>query len=126
MTRIRFDSLTVGELVHRFANMAIEQDGAEKESAVGNITKVNRLFKQMEAVEVELRRRPGDQRRALLALFDHPNMQVRLKAAKATLAVAPKEARKMLESIAVSHWYPQAGDAGVCLDMLDLGAFVPE
>jgi hypothetical protein len=74
----------------------------------------------------ELKARPGDQRRALLPLFEHPNMQVRLKAAKATLAIAPKEARQMLESIAASTWQPQAGDAGMSLENLDCGVYVPE
>src|SRR5262249_46404110 len=67
----------------------------------------------------------GDQRRALLPLYDHPNAQVRLKAVKATLAVAPERARRMLEIIADSREYPQAGDAGMTIDALDQGIFKP-
>ncbi len=52
-------------------------------------------------------------------------MQVRVNAAKATLAVAPQQARQMLQAIADSQWQPQAGDAGMCLWNLDRGVFVP-
>lgn len=73
----------------------------------------------------ELKRREGDERSALLRLFGHPNMQVRLQAAKKTLAVAPVEARAQLEAIAASKWFPQAGDAGMSLWNLDNGVFKP-
>ena len=79
----------------------------------------------MEVVRDELKRRPGDQRRALLALYQHPNMQVRLKAAVSTLAVSPQPARDVVESIARSRQQPQAGDAGMLLRGLDDGSFVP-
>jgi hypothetical protein len=76
-------------------------------------------------VEEELKARDGDQRRALLDLYDHPNAQVRLNAAKATLAVAPESARRMLQTMADSREFPQAGDAGMTLDSLDRGIFKP-
>ena len=38
-------------------------------------------------------------RLALLRLFDHQNMQVRLQAAKWSLGVAPKAARHVIEEI---------------------------
>jgi hypothetical protein len=79
----------------------------------------------MQHVVDELRVRKGDQRRALLALYDHPSVQVRLKAAKATLAVAPLEARAALEAIRASNWQPQALDAGMSLRNLDNGVFKP-
>jgi len=80
----------------------------------------------MKAVDEELKRRAGDQRRALLALYNHPNMQVRLMAAKLTLAVAPDAARQMLRQIQEWGRQPQAGDAGMCLWTLDEGIFVPK
>ncbi len=80
----------------------------------------------MDAINKELKSRPGDERRALLSLLTHPNMQVRLKAAKATLAIAPIEARRVIEAIAAMTWPPQSGDAGMCLTMLDRGIFVPD
>ena len=121
MTKGKLHTLTVDQLTARFAKIGIAQDKAEDDNA-----KYTRLFEQMEAVEQELKSRPGDPRWALLSLYNHRNMQVRLKAAKATLAIAPKEARQMIESIAASSWFPQAGDAGMCLTMLDRGIFVPE
>jgi hypothetical protein len=69
--------------------------------------------------------REGDQRRTLLNLYNHPNMNVRVKAAKATLAVSPKGARQLLEEIQASKWQPQALDAGMCLWALDQGIFKP-
>ena len=76
MKRVNLQRLTVDELVQRFASLALEQDDALLDS---NISKVNCLFWKLEAVEAELKAREGDQRRALLKLYDHPNAQVRLK-----------------------------------------------
>ena len=91
----------------------------------GETTKFNRLFARMMDVSNELKSRDGDQRVQLLQLFSHPNMQVRLQAAKLTMAVAPVEARAQLEAIAASKWFPQAGDAGMSLWNLDNGVFKP-
>ena len=114
--------LSTEELVNRFVEIGVGQDQAifrDDNSAF------NRLFGRMDAVEQELKRRAGDQRRALMPLYGHPNMQVRLMAAKSTLAVAPEQARRMLEAIADLGWQPQAGDAGMCLWNLDRGVFNP-
>lgn len=123
MRKNNLQGISEAELVARFAAIGVEHDNALLND---EIRKFNRLFDQMVAIEAELRRRPGDQRRMLLSLFDHPNMQVRLNAAKATLAVAPEAARQMLQVIADSQWYPQAGDAGMCLVNLDRGIFAPD
>lgn len=122
MKRTNLRDMTVDQLVERFTAIALDQDKAllRRQHAT-----FNRLFDAMEAVKQELKARDGDQRRALLRLFDHPNAQVRLKAVKATLAVAPERARRMLEAIAASREYPQAGEAGMSLDNLDAGIFKP-
>lgn len=122
MKRVDLAEMTVDELVERFAALALGQDQADLED---DIPKFTRLFWQMEEVEGELKSRQGDQRRALTHLYEHRNAQVRLCAAKATLAVAPQEARKLLETIAKSHEFPQAGDAGMSLLNLDRGIFKP-
>lgn len=110
------------DLVALFAKVTVGQD----EALLGNqIAKFNRLFGVMTEIADELKSRDGDQRSALLSLFGYPNMQVRLQAAKLTLAVAPVEARRLLEAIASSKWFPQAGDAGMCLSFLDDGTFKP-
>jgi len=114
--------MTVDQLVERFTAIALDQD---KALLRGEYAKFNRLFDEMEAVKQELKSRDGDQRQALLRLYDHPNAQVRLKAVKATLAVAPEAARRMLQVIADSRENPQAGEAGMSLDNLDRGIFKP-
>ena len=110
------------ELVGRFISLCVEQD---YELEGGNIPRVNALFDDIEAVKHELKARPGDQRRALISLYQHENMQVRLKAANATLAIAPEAARKALEEIKASGWLPQSADASGSLWALDEGIFKP-
>jgi hypothetical protein len=122
MKRDDLRDMTVEQLVEQFAAIGLDQDLAIRKDDNARFT---RLFWQMEAVEEELKTRKGDQRQALLQLYHHANTQVRLAAAKATLAVAPGAARRTLEAIASSRDYPQAGDAGMCLDNLDHGIFKP-
>jgi hypothetical protein len=122
MRRVNLKAMTTEQLVQRFMELGVQQDA---ELSAYNTTAFNRLFDQMDDVKQELKARENDQRRALMPLYDHPNAQVRLKAAVATLAVAPQAARRMLEIIANSREYPQAGDAGMTLRQLDRGAFKP-
>ena len=123
MTQPSLRSMTVDQLVERFATLGVEQDRA---IAADDNPKYKRVYDQMSAVRDELRSRPGDQRKALLTLVDYPNMQVRLRAAQYALAVAPEVARRTIEAIAASTWPPQCYDARNCLRMLDEGKFVPE
>jgi Domain of unknown function (DUF2019) len=122
MRRADLKSMTVDQLVDRFAEIGVAQDQAE---LMGEIGKFNRLYGQMDDVDQELRRRGREARLALLQLFDHPNMQVRLKAAKRTLGVSPQKARQVIEAISESNWFPQAGEAGMTLSNLDSGFFKP-
>jgi hypothetical protein len=116
MKKIELSAMSVEILVKRFAEITRSQDQA---LLVGQIAKFNRLYDRMMEVHDELKSRPGDQRIALLGLFDFPNMQVRLQAAKLTKEVAPLEARAQLQAIADSKWFPQAGDAGMSLSFMD-------
>jgi hypothetical protein len=120
--RLTLQDLSVDQLLERFTAIALQQDQA---LLMDEIARFNKLYDEMDAVKIELKRRPGDQRRALLALYDHPNIQVRLKAAVGTLAVEPAPARELLQTIASSREYPQAGDAGMTLVNLDRGIFKP-
>jgi hypothetical protein len=122
MTRLRLQDLTTAQLVKRFEEITLAQGEALLED---RLAEFSRLFQQMRGVLDELRVRDGDQREALLPLYEHPNAQVRLKAAKNTLAVAPKEALKVIQAIANSGEYPQAGEAGMCLWNLERGVFKP-
>ena len=114
--------MSVIELVERFTALAIAQYQAELQS---DIAKQNKLIKQGWAVADELKGRAGDQRSALLTLYDHSNIQVRLNAARLTLAVATAAARAVVQEIADSKKYPQAMDAGMCLSALDQGISKP-
>jgi hypothetical protein len=123
MKPVKLQELTINELVGRFVDLGIAQDKAE---LYGEISKYNGLFKEMTAVDEELRARGREARLALLTLYDHPNMQVRVKAAIKTLGVAPEAARKVLEAIRASKWQPQAMDAGMILRGLDDGEYKPD
>lgn len=120
--KIQLDAMSVDQLAERFAAVTVAQDNA---ILGGENAKFNRLYDRMKEVSDELKGRPGDQRRALMALFEYSNMQVQLQAAKFTLAVAPPEARRKLEAIADSQRFSQAGDAGMSLFNLDRGIFKP-
>jgi hypothetical protein len=120
--RRRLASLATDELVKQFARLAMQQDVCLLEN---DIAGANRRYRQMRDISDELKARPGDKRRALTSLYDHQNMQVRVNAAKNTLAVAPHAARKQLEAVVASKWQPYAGDAGMCLIALDRGIFKP-
>jgi hypothetical protein len=77
-------ALSVNELVDRFATTGVAQYKAlDEEDGAG----YKKLFYQMVDVQKELKGRLGDERRALVLLFDYPNMQVRLMAAKYALTV---------------------------------------
>jgi hypothetical protein len=122
MTARKLQAFSIAELVERFVQLGIAQDEADLD---GDIARYNRLYKAIDLVREELKMRPDDQRVALLSLYGHANMQVRLIAAKSTLAVAPAAARRQLQLIADSKHYPQAGSAGVSLLNLDRGIFKP-
>ncbi|MGN6771199.1 MAG: DUF2019 domain-containing protein [Rhizobiaceae bacterium] len=115
-------SLTDAELAERFAQNGI----AQSEALLRNSSKrFNRIFDENSKIIDELKGRPGDARSALISLYGHRNYQVRLNAAQATLSIAPDQARRQIEEIASSKHFPQAGDAGMCLWMLDEGMFKP-
>jgi hypothetical protein len=114
--------MTNEELIEQFVASCLGQFQAELES---NIKKQNEFITHWMAIAAELKNRPGDERSALVKLYDHPNIQVRLNAARLTLAVAPVAARQVVETIAASRKYPQAGDAGMCLWTIEQGIFTP-
>jgi len=59
------------------------------------------------------------------ALFGHPKMQVRLAAARANLAIDYIAARRELQDVADSKWYPQAAEAIMALRNIDSGFYRP-
>jgi Domain of unknown function (DUF2019) len=116
-------NLTAEQLLEMFVALGVDQDKAENKD---DRPSVKRLFWEIQDLVTEMKSRPGDQRRMLTSLYGYPNMNVRLKAAKATLAVAPQAARQAIEAIAASTWPPQCYDARTCLAALDDGTFKPK
>jgi hypothetical protein len=119
----KIPEMTVDQLVERFAEIGVTQYSAEMGD---DLRSVNRLFIEMHAVDKALRTRGTEARMALLRLYDHPNIQVRLQAAKCTVGIAPVAARKVIEAVSESGWFPQAGEAGITLRNLDEGIFKPD
>ncbi len=115
--------LAVDEIVREYIAIGLAQDKAIE---ADDTSTFNRLARRQFAYEKELKRRTGDQRRALIPLLEHPNAQIRLNAAHATLIVAPLLARETLEAVAAWESGPHALDAGMAIQMLDNGRFVPE
>lgn len=119
--------MSVEELLEQFAVNGIAQDRAisdfetrfgeinEDELRDADIAEFTRLFWQMDAINKELLARGGETQLALLRLYGHANMQVRVQAAKLTITTAPAAARAELEAIKNSRHFPQAGDAGMAL-----------
>jgi hypothetical protein len=122
MKKLALETATVDQLVERFVQICLDQDRALLRE---DIQEVNRLFAELKAVERALKERPNDQRRVLIALYEHNNMQVRVKAAKATLAIVPDAAHDALEAIRASNWQPQALEAGMSIRNLKEGIYKP-
>jgi HK97 family phage prohead protease len=112
----KLQKMPVEGLVEFFCSLALEQDDA---MLGGEQAKVNRLVWKLKDIADELKSREGDQRSALIRLYDHRNPQVRVNAIKATLAVAPEKARRALEVLANSKEFPAAGEAGMSIIALD-------
>lgn len=114
--------LSSAELAKLYTVVGIAQDDA----LLNDDTKrFNRLCDKIVAIEQELRSRPGDGRRAFLTLHDHPNDQVRLNAAGATLAIAPEASRRVLDGIRRVGFGIQSLSAAMLVWALDDGSYVP-
>jgi Domain of unknown function (DUF2019) len=118
MKRINLQDMTLDQLVKRFVDIALaEYDAREREDTA----RYNRLFDQMTELMAEFLIRPVQQRRALMALYDHPNPQVRYRAAYITQDIAPEAARRACEIISERNEYPQAANARRMITNLDEG-----
>jgi Domain of unknown function (DUF2019) len=123
MTRVNVALLTDEELIERFVAIALEQDYVERMDEP--VSEYNRLYDLMEEVEGELKSRGGDRRSLLLPLYAHENAHVRLKAALATLAVAPEASRDVLQKLSDRNRPPEASNARRMLRALDEGRYIP-
>jgi hypothetical protein len=118
MKNLALTDMTLPQLVELFTGDALKQFNAE---LYGDIAKYNRLYREIVAIEQELKSRSGDQRSTLMPLFEHPNPQVRLMAAQSTLAVAPAAARQTLQELWDRKEFPQAAYAMGTLRALERG-----
>lgn len=116
MTKYDLSRLGVNDLVMRYIDLSVRQGAAQE---LASTSEVNKLGDQIHAISMELKRRPGDQRTALITLFSHPNAQVRFNAATSSISIARSEARRTIQAIADSKVYPLAGHAGMYLSMYD-------
>lgn len=123
MTSVQSGDARVKSLVAQFVEIGIAQYHA---MYVIDNAKYNRLFAEMNRIRKELQEMPGDQRRALLPLLSHSNVQVRLAAARSLLALYPDLARNALESIRKSGIEPQNGEAATAIRRLDEGSYIPK
>jgi hypothetical protein len=110
-------------LVKEFERAAIEQSQA---ILFDDTPKANRLYRERKQIEAEIKSRDGDQRAALMKLYDHPNSRVRLSAAQATLTVAREAALRTLSAIAATEDYPAAAEARSSIILLDSGFYKPK
>jgi len=110
------------ELVRLFEELCISSGIALDEYKIRTF---NRLFDALLAVEMELKGRPGDQRRALKVLLGKGDLQVRVTAAKALLVVDRAAAIRELKKVEAINCLPQSADAGMTLDYLASGFYVP-
>ena len=110
--------MSLDELVAAFVEIGIAQGEAAEEFRTATF---NRLFARKIKILDELKRRGNDERRVLISLYDHPNTQVRLNAAKSTYALNTAEARAVIQAIADSNYAPWSGSAGMTLWALDEG-----
>jgi hypothetical protein len=110
------------QLVNSFTDLAVAKGAA----IMGDRNaEASRLYWRIDALKNELRSRDGDHRRALAALYAHPDPQVRMEAGLATLAIFPEQARLALQLIRDRKEFPYAGEAGLTLLSLDEGRFKP-
>jgi hypothetical protein len=115
--------LPVEDLVKEFERAAIEQS---KAILYDDTPKANRLYRERKQIEAEIKSRDGDQRSALMKLYDHPNSRVRLTAAEATLAIAREAAFRTLTAIAATNDYPTAAEARSAIILLESGFYKPK
>ena len=123
MTSTSAKGLTTDQLVQKFARLSHEMGAAVLDSETRHF---NRMFPEMEAIDLELRSRGRDARIALSPLLEDKDRFVRYYAAKYLLGLVPDRARRVIEDIANPNFDALCGDANACLSALDQGIFKPD
>lgn len=117
MTKANLSKLSIDELLEQYVDLSVREGQALY--LLQPSSKVNRLVRRIFEIDDELQQRPGDQRIVLRKLFCHPDDWVRYNAANALLHIVPTEARPVIQAIAESRVFPQAGHAGMTLSFYD-------
>jgi len=117
MAKSAVSEMSDDDLVEQYTELSAMQGRAQ--ALLVSSSRTNRIGEQIHEISKELMRRPGDHRSALLKLLSHPDAWVRFNAATSTISIAPARARQVLQAIADSKVYPQAGQAGMYLSMYD-------
>ena len=121
--------LSIDQLANVFTELSRQQGDAMQ---VEDTTRYNRLFRDLDAVRKELRRRGDDARKVLIPLLNpqdsaspYQSAQVRLNAAVELKAIAPELAKAALQSLAAHGPRKYRGIAGMSLSFDDEGISKP-
>ena len=112
MTKPDYSSMSLSDLHAAFEKMCLDQYEAKLDD---DIKKVNRIFKALTQVRLEVKARGVEARLSFLPFLTHSNSKVRLVAAKWVYPVAPTDALKCLEALSAARILCQSLDAGMTL-----------
>jgi hypothetical protein len=115
--------MTDAELVSKFSAIAKARGEA---TMMLETRRANACFDQMKAVDLEMRSRGTEARKALIPLLSDPDRYVRYYAAMYLLTVAPEQARAILEWNTRFEVGILAADARGMLRALDEGTYKPD
>ncbi|HEV2652010.1 MAG TPA: DUF2019 domain-containing protein [Rhizomicrobium sp.] len=119
---MKLDNLTIDELISLFASLSEQQYPLTLNDEVRKSTL---LIKKRYEIDRELRKRGIAARLELTKLFIHPNVQVRVNAAKSSLGVAREPALNVLRQITKEDFGPFRLDAGMTIALVEDGTVTP-
>lgn len=119
---MKLDNLTIDELISLFASLSEQQYPLTLNDEVRKSTL---LIKKRYEIDRELRKRGIAARLELTKLFMHPNIQVRVNAAKSSLGVAREPALNVLRQITKEDFGPFRLDAGMTIALVEDGTVTP-
>jgi plasmid replication initiation protein len=119
---MKLDKLAIDELVAIFVSSSEQQYELILDD---EINKYNRLVEKQDEIIKELRKRGVEARLELTKLFDHPNIQVRLNAARRSIGVAREPALNVLRQIVKEDFGPFRLDAGMTVALVEDGTIIP-
>jgi len=119
---MKLDNLTIDELISLFASLSEQKYPLTLNDEVRKSTL---LIKKRYEIDRELRKRGIAARLELTKLFIHPNVQVRVNAAKSSLGVARESALNVLRQITKEDFGPFRLDAGMTIALVEDGTVTP-